>query len=146
MFLSLMSIRSCWDAVIDSGKERELRRNKRTSTSILVNDWCSKASIKQRAGRAGRIQPGVCIKLFSSKKAQSMKATNEPELKRVPLEEVCLSILSNGMGKNCHEFLGEAPQPPEASSIQAALDVLKEVGAIREDYETLTPLGEHLAR
>ena len=39
--------------VIDTGQVREVRQNERTSTATLVTDWCSKASAKQRAGRAG---------------------------------------------------------------------------------------------
>ena len=46
--------------VIDSGRVREVRRNKRTSSSMLVTDWCPRSSAKQRQGRAGRVQPGIC--------------------------------------------------------------------------------------
>lgn len=132
--------------MVDCGREREVRRNKRTSTSVLVTDWCSKANTKQRAGRAGRVQPGLCLKLFSSGKAETMKVTSEPELKRVPLEEVCLSILASGYAKDCQDFLRQAPQPPPEDSVQAALDILQEVGAISPSRNSLTPLGQHLAR
>ena len=138
--------------MIDCGRVREVRRNKRTSTSILVTDWCSKASSKQRAGRAGRVQPGLCLKMYSSHTAERiMKATSEPELRRVPLEEVCLNILASGFAKNCMEFLNQAPQPPSPESVQAAIDVLCDVGAIDKQvtetraFEQLTPLGQHLA-
>ena len=143
--------------VIDSGRVREIRRNKRTSTSILATDWCSKASAKQRAGRAGRVQAGLCLKLFSSTTAERiMKPTSEPELRRVPLEEVCLSILASGFATSCLKFLNQAPQPPSPESVEAAIGVLLDVGAIdratdndsevNEQPERLTPLGHHLAK
>jgi HrpA-like RNA helicase len=75
-----------------------------------------------------------------------MKPTSEPELKRVPLEEVCLSILASGLGKNCEDFLRQAPQPPPNDSIEAALLILEQVGAVTSSKDSLTPLGQHLAK
>jgi ATP-dependent RNA helicase DHX29 len=84
-----------------------------------------------------------------------MKPASEPELKRVPLEEICLSILASGFATSCREFLRQAPQPPSDDAIQAALDVLFDVGAIelkevdsrkKTMIERLTPLGHHLSK
>lgn len=124
-----------------------MRQDKRYSTSKLVLDWCSKASIKQRAGRAGGVQEGCCCRLFSSRTAQLfMKDQAAPELHRVPLGEVCLSILAGKLSDNCVDFLMQAPQPPPLDdSVSLALRLLDEVGAVKIENgrETLTALGLH---
>jgi len=136
--------------VIDAGLVREVRQDKRYATSKLVLDWCSKASIKQRAGRAGRVKEGICCRLFSSRTAKLfMKDQTTPELQRVPLEEVCLSILAGNLSQSCTEFLMQAPQPPPLDSISLALRLLNEVGAVKirdNNGETLTALGLHVAK
>lgn len=100
------------------------------------------------------------MRLFSSRTAQrSMSPTSEPELQRLPLEEVCLTILAGELSSNgCAAFLGLTPQPPKHDAIQSALTSLEQVGAISvpsddEDttkslpaVEKLTPLGLQLAK
>ena len=105
----------------------------------------------------GRVRPGICCKLFSSRTANRvMKDQSIPELQRVPLDEVCLSILAGRLSSNCLDFLSQAPQPPSEESVNKALLLLKEVGAIEMDnndstfdirkIDKLTPLGYHLAK
>lgn len=73
-------------AVVDTGRVREVRVDKRTSTSKLVTDWCSRASAKQRAGRAGRIQPGICLKLYSSRTSSvTMNEAAQPGMSELPV-------------------------------------------------------------
>ena len=144
--------------VIDSGRFREITRDKRYGNRRLVVSWCSRASAKQRAGRAGRVQPGVCLKLYSSRtECQTMKRSIEPELQRIPLEEVCLTILANEFGINCTSFLSQAPQPPSEDAVRSALHTLEAIGAIKTSSssdqaatfvqtESLTPLGRLLSK
>lgn len=140
--------------VIDIGLERLQVQDRKSSTSALVTRWCSKASANQRAGRAGRIQAGICCKLYSSQTATKMKHQTTPELLRVPLEEVCLSILAGKLSNNSMDFLLQAPQPPLEESVGSALQVLQDVGAVMPILgkksstaaAQVTPLGLHLAK
>lgn len=142
-------------SVIDSGLVREIQRDQRTGTQKLVTTWCSRANAKQRSGRAGRVRPGISLKLFSSKTDAGMKRVTEAELKRIPLEEVCLTILASGLSSSCKTFLANAPEPPLGSAIDFALEDLRCIGAITIEnrggsadgpYEKLTALGEHLTK
>lgn len=142
--------------VIDSGLVREVRSSKNSTMSSLITDWCSRASSKQRQGRAGRVQAGICLKLYSSRTYKNnMQDQSMPELQRVPLEEVCLNILAGGLATCCESFLQQAPQPPSSDSISAAVRTLEEVNAIEvpddavnttSRKEILTPLGYHLSK
>lgn len=107
-------------------------------------------------GRAGRVQQGICLKLFSSFTSHRiMSPTTLPELQRLPLEEVCLTILAGGLApRGCMDFLSQTPQPPKPDSVQAALLSLEQVGAIvvpsydksTTHSEKLTPLGMQLVK
>jgi ATP-dependent RNA helicase DHX36 len=78
--------------VIDSGRMKEKSYDPYSNVSTLQTAWISKASSKQREGRAGRCQPGVCYHLFSRMRAVSLPDFQLPEIKRTPLEELCLQV------------------------------------------------------
>jgi ATP-dependent RNA helicase DHX29 len=142
--------------VVDCGlvKEVQLASRGRGGGRSLVTTWCCRASAKQRMGRAGRVAPGVCFRLFSRYTHDKvMDDFAVPELQRTPLEELCLQVRANGLAPSCRAFLEQAPEPPEPAAVDAAIRVLQEVGALaradgapREEEGEPTPLGVHLAK
>ncbi len=79
--------------VIDTGRCRETAFNPSTGLSRLADAWISRASARQRRGRAGRVRPGVCFRLYSRQTAAEMAPHQEPEMNRVPLDQICLQVL-----------------------------------------------------
>ena len=61
--------------------------------SSLQEVFISKASGKQRAGRAGRVQAGYCFRMYTRRKWDALRDYTVPEILRVPLEELCLHIM-----------------------------------------------------
>lgn len=78
--------------VIDSGRVKEKSYDPYSNVSTLQTAWISKASARQREGRAGRCQPGVCYHLYSKVRANALPDYQEPEIKRTSLEELCLQV------------------------------------------------------
>lgn len=78
--------------VIDSGRMKEKSYDPYNNVSTLQSSWISKASAKQREGRSGRCQPGICYHLYSKLRAVSLPEFQVPEIKRMPIEELCLQV------------------------------------------------------
>lgn len=78
--------------VLDTGRMKEKSYDPYNNVSTLHSSWISKASAKQREGRAGRCQPGICYHLYSKLRAASLPAFQVPEIKRMPIEELCLQV------------------------------------------------------
>ncbi len=132
--------------VVDSGKLKERRHDAARSMSLLVEDWVSVASAKQRRGRAGRVREGICYGLYSRDRFERrMKPYQTPEMARVPLEELVLQVHLLRVASSAALFASRVLQPPPAKAVDGALRVLREVGAL-DAAEVLTPLGHYLAQ
>ena len=78
--------------VIDSGKVKETRYDPENGLTSLVEQWVTRAAAKQRRGRAGRTRPGFCYKLYTRAQERRMGLYPIPEIKRVALESVSLTV------------------------------------------------------
>ena len=83
-------------AVIDSGLARIARFDPRRGINSILVESISRASAEQRAGRAGRIGPGVCLRLWSEAEHAGRAEQTTPEVKRVDLSESMLALTGNG--------------------------------------------------
>ncbi|KAL0426591.1 UNVERIFIED_CONTAM: DExH-box ATP-dependent RNA helicase DExH1 [Sesamum latifolium] len=128
--------------VVDCGKAKETSYDALNKLACLLPSWISKASAHQRRGRAGRVQPGVCYRLYPKMIHDAMPQYQLPEMLRTPLQELCLHIKSLQLGA-ISMFLSKALQPPDPLSVENAIELLKTIGAL-DDREELTPLGRHL--
>ncbi|BAT11260.1 Os10g0471350 [Oryza sativa Japonica Group] len=128
--------------VIDCGKAKETSYDALNKLACLLPSWISKASAHQRRGRAGRVQPGACYRLYPKVIYDAMPQFQLPEILRTPLQELCLTIKSLQLGAVA-SFLAKALQPPDPLSVNNAIELLKTVGAL-DDVEELTSLGRHL--
>lgn len=128
--------------VIDCGKAKETSYDALNKLACLMPSWISKASAHQRRGRAGRVQPGVCYRLYPKVIHDAMPQFQLPEILRTPLQELCLTIKSLQLGAVA-SFLAKSLQPPDPLSVKNAIELLKTIGAL-DDLEELTYLGQHL--
>ena len=68
------------------------RYNPQRGSAVMENQWISKANVQQRAGRAGRVQPGESYHLYSPEKYEQMERFPQAEILRIPLEKVVMDI------------------------------------------------------
>lgn len=130
-------------AVIDSGRVKETSFDPQNNMRKLEETWASRAACKQRRGRAGRVQAGKCYKLYTRNlEEQTMQERPDPEIRRVPLEQLCLSVRAMG-NKDVGGFLSRTPTPPAALAVEGAIKMLRRMGAL--DGDELTALGQQLA-
>nr|POE62389.1 putative atp-dependent rna helicase ucp12 [Quercus suber] len=129
-------------AVIDTGRVKETSFDPANNMVKLAEVWASRAACKQRRGRAGRVRAGACYKLYTRAAEAKMMERPDPEIRRVPLEQLCLSVKAMGV-EDVPGFLASALTPPETLAVAGALDLLNRMGAL--DKNELTALGRHLS-
>src|ERR1019366_7863048 len=122
--------------VIDSGLARISRYNPRTRTKRLPVEAISQSSANQRKGRSGRVQDGVCIRLYSEEDFAERPQYTQPEIQRANLAEVILRMKAYRLG-DIETFPFVNPPPP--SAIQGGYLLLQELGALEEVREQ--PVG-----
>lgn len=128
--------------VIDTGKVKLRSYCPKTGLDSLKVTTISKAQASQRCGRAGRVAPGTCYRLYTSEDYESMKSHQEPEIQRCNLDSVLLQMISIGI-KNVQEF--DFLEKPDTNFLQEALNNLLHLKAITtKPVQELTDLGKKL--
>ncbi|KAL2326748.1 hypothetical protein Fmac_020175 [Flemingia macrophylla] len=129
--------------VIDTGLVKGKGYDPYNNVLSLQSSWISKASAKQREGCASRCQPGICYRLYLKHQADSLPDFQVPEIKRMPIEDLCLQVKLLDPSCKIEGFLSRTLDPPGFKSIQNGVRVLQDIGAFSVD-EQLTQLGEKL--
>ncbi|MGI9609703.1 MAG: ATP-dependent RNA helicase HrpA, partial [Acidimicrobiia bacterium] len=137
--------------VIDPGQVRISRYNQRTKVQRLPIEKVSQASADQRAGRCGRIGPGICIRLYSEDDFEERSEFTDPEITRTNLASVILQMASIGLAPNGPDDIIDFPfvESPDTRNITDGVRLLEELGAVDLHPEApnwLTGLGRRLAR
>jgi len=128
--------------VIDVGTARVSRYSARSKTQRLPIEPISRASADQRAGRCGRLGPGVCVRLYAEDDYLKRDRFTAPEIQRSNLAAVVLQAMSLSLG-NLERF--PFLDPPKRAAIRDGVKTLFELGAI-DERQRLTPLGRRLAQ
>lgn len=128
--------------VIDSGTARISRYSYRAKVQRLPIEAISQASANQRKGRCGRVEPGICIRLYSEEDFLARPEFTDPEILRTNLAAVILQMLHLRLGS-----IEDFPfiEPPDSKAISDGFNLLQELSAVNREGQ-LTPLGRQLAR
>lgn len=134
------------EVVVDSGLVREAVFDPTTSVTRLTTRRISRASARQREGRAGRLGPGYCYRLWSEEQDQRLVAHTKPEILQSDLASPILQLLAWGVNEPAELAWLD---PPPAAAYQHGLSVLQTCGAVYPDLEgryRLSPQGVRMAQ
>lgn len=133
-------------AVVDSGLARAARFDPQRGINTLLIEKISRANADQRAGRAGRTAPGVCLRLWTEKEHAQRPAQELPEVKRLDLAEVVLTLKASGI-----DDVGAFPwlEAPDPKALTRAESLLADLGALEggtDGVATITETGRKMLR
>jgi ATP-dependent helicase HrpA len=128
--------------VVDSGDARVKRYSRRSQIERLHIEPVSQAAANQRAGRCGRVGPGICVRLYDEADFAARPPYGDPEILRSALSDVILRMLDLGLGDvEAFPFI----DPPDPRAVNDGWRRLAEIGAV-DGERRLTPMGRQLAR
>jgi ATP-dependent helicase HrpB len=127
--------------VVDSGLARAPRFDPNTGMGRLETLRASRAAAEQRAGRAGRVEPGSCYRLWSEAEHRALAAFASPEIREADLASLALELARWGVRDPA--TLSWLDQPP-AATLGQARDVLRALGAL-DPEDRITPHGQAMA-
>lgn len=142
--------------VVDCGRVKKRFYDRVTGVSSFKVSWTSQAAANQRAGRAGRTEPGHCYRLYSSAVFGDFSLFSEAEITRRPVEDLVLQMKDLNIEKVVNFPF---PTPPTGEALVAAEQLLISLGALEEPPRTervkemararlscpITPLGRAMA-
>ena len=127
--------------VIDSGLARIARFDPRRGINTLLIEKISRASADQRAGRAGRTAPGHCLRLWTEREHLERAAQELPEVKRLDLAEVVLTLKASGIDDVANfRWL----EPPDPKALENAEQLLVDLGALSRRQNRITSFGRRM--
>ncbi|SDW12714.1 ATP-dependent helicase HrpB [Paenibacillus sp. PDC88] len=127
--------------VVDSGLRKESLYSSRTGMNRLVTRPISKASSDQRRGRAGRVKPGVCYRLWSQLEQDARPESSRPEILSADLAQLTLELSAWGVTDPGELSWLDAPPP---ASYEEAKQLLRRLGCLN-DLGTITGRGLEIA-
>jgi ATP-dependent helicase HrpB len=130
-------------AVIDCGLARIVRFDPHRGINTLLIEKISAASADQRAGRAGRTAPGVCVRLWTEHEHGQRAPQELPEVKRLDLAEVVLTLKASGI-----DDVQNFPwlEQPDAVGLARAENLLADLGALAGAKKSITEVGRKMLR
>ncbi|HEY5664891.1 MAG TPA: ATP-dependent helicase HrpB [Ilumatobacter sp.] len=125
--------------VVDSGLARAPRFDVHTGMTRLTTITTSRSSADQRAGRAGRVEPGACYRLWSKIEHGSRAVHGRPEIEEVDLAGLALELAAWGTSADALAF----PTPPPERALRSGVELLRELEALDADGR-ITEIGRRM--